>query len=296
MGSRIKDIILVVLFLFVSIQTFAQVTSVNENFNTTCSAGHVFPSPTQWTHELHNAAAGDSLGWQCTVNGRGSTPGMSCSGFYANVNHVDTALLIVPPLNVSGYSGNVYLQFDTKTTNFYFGAKLQLLESQTDSTLTNGALYSNITSALMPAFSIADSTDWVTHQVDITAYKSFPVTYFAFRYVDSIISVGSIWYLDNVTTTVFPLNVQKVNKTVLPLAVIGNGTSDAIKLSCNTANGGNYELAVYDMLGREATRRTINITSGNSFFTVRDLNLQPGMYIIKMGNNDVYGYAKTIVE
>ncbi|MEI8280292.1 MAG: choice-of-anchor J domain-containing protein [Bacteroidota bacterium] len=283
------------LLITCSLQVKAQVTSISEDFNSTCGGSILFPSTTGWTEQNHNILTGDSLAWHCTQNGRNATPAMSCSGFFLGTNHTDTAILVMPALDLTSYTGSLYLQFDTKTTFIYSGAKLNILESGTD-TFTVVSTYANLTPTLSPAFSVADSIGWVTHQINITAYEAYTTSYFAFRYVDSSISVGSVWYIDNVFTTSIPLGVANVNKYLFPLTVIGNSTPESIKLSYNSAPDGEYEIVINDVLGKEVSRKNISVANGNTIFSINNINLLPGMYFIKMGNSEVYGYTKTIVQ
>ncbi len=287
-----KEIKILILLAFTAFSAHAQFTSLNENFNSSFCLGQGMNNyPGNW-QEQNFLSLADSLAWHCTpTNGENGTGGMYCSDFYNSTVHPDTAYLITPPLDIQGYTGNVYMQFDTKTNNFNSGALLGFMVS-------NDSVLNNADSTVPPSnpLSAADQVGWVTHQVDITYYKSFTTFYFAFRYSTSTMPLASIWYLDNVLITGTPLDVSNVSKGMIPITVIGWSTPDQIKISYKTSENGIYDLTIYDLLGREVYKQSLNVQSNNSNYTITGLNLHSGMYILKIGNGTTYGVAKTIIQ
>lgn len=287
-----KEIKIFILIAFTAFSAQAQIfTSLNQNFNSSFCPGEGKNNyPGSW-QEQNFLPLADSLAWHCTpANGENGTGGMYCSGFYNSANHSDTAYLITPQLDIQSYSGNVYMQFDTKTDNFNSGALLGFMPS-------HDSILNNADTMLPPSnpLSAADQAGWVTHQVDITYYKSFSTFYFAFRYT-STIPIESIWYLDNVLITGTPLDVSNVSKGTIPITIIGWSTPDQIKISYKTSENGIYDLSIYDLLGREVYKQSLNVQSSNSNYTIAGLNLHNGMYILKISNGTTYGIAKTIIQ
>ena len=261
---------------------------------TSCASATGFPM--DWISFNPVASTTPDGAWQCApLEGRSGTPGILCDGVWSSSYHLDTSYLISPALNLSGYSGNIYVRFDTKTTRIHLGARLFLLASTDTAFDSTVAPVFDLTQSLTPVFSNADSSDWVTHYADLTKYKADIPLYLAFRYVSST-TEGSIWYLDNVFTTTFPAKVPGITKSTLPLSVIGKSTSSEITLSYTTDAPGAYHLAVYDMTGRVVHQQDLFASAGSAAHTISGLQLSSGLYLIKMGNGTVYGTAKTVIQ
>jgi hypothetical protein len=205
--------------------------------------------------------------------------------------------LLTPLLNISGYTGNVYLDFDTKVSYIYTGIELSVFASYADSSTgfdTTLSGLQNYTDSVQPFFGVPDSTDWVTHQINITSLKGAPF-YIGFRYT-SPTAYGSIWYIDNVNTTTTPLGVKNTANEKLPLTIIGNSTSDNISFSCSVNTAGIYNVALYDITGRCISSEIVNYSSGTNTHHINGLNLASGMYFLKVGNERAYGATKLVVQ
>ncbi len=288
---------LYIIFTF-SVQTYAQLTSLNEDFNSTCPAGD--HSPGNW-HIFNSIPSTMPLGeWTCDPSyGRSGSPGISCTGYYGSptaTTHVDTSLLISPQLDLSGYSGTIYVNFDTKTTKFALGAKLQILVSDTTAFDSTGG-DSTFTVAERNIFDATDSADWVTHQADLTPYKNLSHFYIGFRFISAIsTTTASRWYLDNIHTTTAYLSVSNLQDKTQSISILGNSSPDMISVSCNASASGTYDLALYDLVGRRLYYERVNVVAGNNTFHIKDLRLPGGMYIVKMASESWSGAAKAIVH
>lgn len=275
-------------------------TSISANFNTDCSATSGFPSG--WL--VFNPVPGtDLLGaWHCApVNGRGATattytPGMECTGYYSSTAHLDTSYLVSPILFIGGYPGSVYLRFDSKVSTIHTAAKIAVMGSLNNDTIVADSTmrrYRDLSTTIAPPFGIPDSSGWVTHFVNITKYKDSSAFRLAFRYNSSTV-IASKWYLDNIYTSEVN-EVPEVGSSLLPLTVNGNYIPGQITISCSLPSAGPYELAVYDIMGRNIRQETIIAKAGQSQHTIDRLYLQPGMYVVKLSGERTYGYAKTTV-
>ena len=106
--------------------TFAQVTSLNENFDVSCATTGA-NYPLGWS-EINTVAPLSALAWTCApLDGRWGTGGIECNSYYSGVNYKDTAWLFTPQLDLSGYTGNIYLRFDSKYE--FIAARLSVLAS-----------------------------------------------------------------------------------------------------------------------------------------------------------------------
>lgn len=282
--------------LFINSISFAQfATSLSENMNSTCPS--TYHNPYGWS--VYNPpSTPDSRGmWNCdATGGRSGTTGVSCSGLYGSplTYHLDTSILISPPLNLNGYT-KIYVNFDTKTTNFNLGAKIEFLASG-DSTLGADTATSdtftvyNRTTSSMPLFSSGDETDWVTHQVDLSDLKHIVPLYLGFRYTSASGTSGSRWYLDNINTTtiLLPSSVTDPAFRNNGLVASGSAANGALSLFCATAVPGTYDCTVTDMTGREVYKELLYLNAGYNARTIPGVSLTAGTYLLAIRNAQSY--------
>ena len=296
-----KHLFLLSLLAISAIKASAQVTSLSENFNSNCAVlGENYPN--YWSE--YDIYSNPVIAWTCgPSDGRGTSegttsPGIQCHNDDGFTTYTDTAWLFTPQLNLSFYSGGIYLQFDTKFLND--AARLSILVSNSyqagwpPDTLLAEQTWSDLTSGVSPDLGNTGSATWTTHSVDLTPYKSAPL-YVAFRYTSS--STGSsTWIIDNVSTTQTPVNrVSIIEKNALSLNVVG-AAPGKIVLSYSVPVAATYRLAVYDMVGRVVHKETLNVQEGTTTHTIDDLDLQEGMYLVKMDNGITHTTAKAIVR
>jgi len=81
----------------------------------------------------------------------------------------------------------------------------------------------------------------------------------------------------------------------MPVTVVSASTSD-ITLGFDVENAGNYVVNLFDMVGRKVATQSVSAVHGNQNVTLNGLNLAPGMYIAKVGNNESEGFTKVIVH
>jgi len=293
-----RKIIYSLLFTLIATTANAQYRSVLvQDFNISCLSPSVFPSDSDWITYNPIASTITNGGWQCTPsNGRWGTPGIECSGIWGTPPsyNLDTSYLVSPALNLSGYTGSIYLEFDTKATDIVLGGRLALFAGTLDTLFGRSSLDTNAP-PLSPLITNADSSGWVTHEVNLTPYASNVPIYVAFMYTSNT-TAGGVWYIDNIHTTVFPLSVNNLTKNALPLTVIGNSTLSQITVAYKTESAGMYDLAVYDLIGHKVYEENLSAQKGSANYTITGLNLHSGMYLVKMGNGLIYGTTKTIVQ
>ncbi len=285
-----------ILFAFLVIsasRSHAQVTSLDEHFNTFCAVlGENYPA--YWSE--YDIYADPLIAWTCAPSeGRGGTPGIGCNNYDGTTYYVDTAWLFTPQLNLSYYTGSIYLNFDTKFTSD--AARLSVLVSNTylsGALPDTGQTWNDITSACTPVLNDAGDAEWETHQVDLTPYAGSPL-FVAFRYSADVIGSGQ-WLIDNVITTQAVLGVQAIDKKILPLCVIGSCTKGQMTLSYSAPAAGNYNLTIYDITGRKVHSEDMEAHAGANSCVIDGLTLASGVYLVKIGNGDIYGTAKAIVQ
>ncbi len=296
-----KKRILIFLFVISYFGAIGQtpVHSLHEDFNTMCATS-TYPS-SGWL--IYSIALGAPLAciWQCTAtDGRPTitstpTPGVACTNTYSGTFYLDTSYLLAPKLDISGETGSVYLHYDSKTAYFHLGGRFQIFIS-TDSIFHVSSPGTEITSFVTPAIGPGDSSGWVSHEVDLTPYKSVPF-YVAFRY-GADASSGNIWFLDNINTSdsSYTLALPGKQQTVLPIKFAGTGSSSQVNVNFGAIAPGVYNLALIDLPGRDIFKAALNINEGTTSYDITGLNLHPGMYIIKMSGTNSYGAAKVMIR
>jgi hypothetical protein len=294
-----KKIVLPVIFFISGAVAQAQVavTSLYENFDASCATA--LGSVHNWY--IFNPVVGTfpDGAWKCdpqngTTRSGSQTPGLTCSGYYNGSYHLDTSILMTPKMNLSSYTGkNVYLQFDSRSTNVHTGARMAFMLT-TDTVFRSATpTLIDLTDVVSPAFDDNDSAAWVTHQVDLSGLIHSGDFFMAFRYTSTDTS-GKVWYLDNVRT-ITNLETPHIADDALPLTVLSTNLSGTITFTCTAQNSGNYELAICDMMGRRVHHETINITRGTATYTINNVDLNAGMYILGMSNQHNRGISRFII-
>lgn len=268
-------------------------TSLDENLDMCPGGAH---GPTNWM--VFNTVPGtypDGT-WACdAAAGREGTPGITCSGLYGSPlkYHLDTSTLVSPRLDLSGYSDKVYVNFDTKTTNFNLGAKLLFIASKDSTALGDTPTTYNLSSRMMPPIGFGDETDWVTHQVDLTDYKDVVPLYIGFRYISADGTNGSRWYLDNIkTTTEKIVSVKDIGMKSSKISLTGSANGNTISMRCGVVSSGEYNLTLYDISGRLIHQEKRQLSKGVSLFALNIPNLTSGLYFVRLWNESASRTAK----
>lgn len=287
-----KRFLLLFLSGFLFFGAHGQVEAIHNNFDIPCVTSPFFP--TSWSRYNPIPSTIPEGMWRCSdTNGAAGTPGLQCTGYWSGSFHLDTSYLISPLVNLGSYSGqNVFLHFDTKTTNISNGGKLSLMASS--DSFFRATPYTDLTSSVSPLFGNGDSTDWVTHEADLSGLIIAGDFFVSFRYTSPAES-GSVWYIDNVHTSTSRLNVQDVDKRVRSLKVIGIPTSSSISFSYTAAASGAGHLAIFDMIGREVYREELSLHTGSSVYQLSGMNLLPGNYILKLADGNGVQTSRLLV-
>ncbi|MEO7312861.1 MAG: choice-of-anchor J domain-containing protein [Chitinophagaceae bacterium] len=135
--------------------------------------------------------------WTCTTFGRNFTNGVNMNGYFGgSLNNEDW--LISPSFNLAGFSNLPVLSFYSRAE--FTGPPLELLVS------TNYDGFSDPNSATWTAlngdFPSVGSNVWTaSDNINLSAYKSFPNVYIAFKYTSSPVAGAPRWSIDDVSIT-----------------------------------------------------------------------------------------------
>jgi len=295
-----KNTILLASLLLIAFYGNAQdSTSLFQNFDVDDSTGiggdHFPPG---WTPPYH-VVDGGQIWKHYTTFGKNNSPCVEFNGYQGGASHDNDTWMIAPKLNLSGYS-SVMLHFSA--VYLYAGDSLHAKVS-TNFSGTGNPEASGVTWVEPNHYAIMlDDSNNVSSlrdfQIDLTPYIGAH-TFVGFQYKSSSTpALASRWTLDSITTTGV-LNahtgIQTLEKENIVLKVIGNTTSDKLILGFN-APAGNYFVSLFDMEGRNVSNLSLVATEGDHFYTISGLNLNRGMYVIKLSNETNYGIAKVIVQ
>lgn len=140
--------------------------------------------------------------WACTPFGRNGTRGVSVNGFAGGSAQTNEAWLISAPLNLTGIVNTPVLSFYSRGE--FSGPVLQLYVS-TDydgSSSPSTATWTEITNANFPIPPGGATSIWtLSDNIDLSAYKSSPVVFIAFKYTSSPALNAARWSIDDVMIT-----------------------------------------------------------------------------------------------
>ncbi|MDB5192656.1 MAG: hypothetical protein JWQ96_2219, partial [Segetibacter sp.] len=158
------------------------------NFNT-CSTGGT-PGSGFTSYSVTGAQA-----WSCTNFGQSSTKGVDMNGFSGSTQENED-WLISPPLAISALNLPIF-RFYSRAQ--FSGPSLQLLVSinYDGSSNPNTATWTELEGNFPQANNIWTFSDGI----DLSAYKSAPTLYIAFRYTSSVELGSSRWTIDDVDIT-----------------------------------------------------------------------------------------------
>jgi hypothetical protein len=204
--------------------------------------------------------------WACSQYGRNSSNGVDVNGFSGGAAQTDDAWLISPPLNLNSIVNLPVLSFYSRGE--FTGPKLQLYVSTTynGSGIPNLSDWTEITTANFPTPPGTATTAWtLSDNIDLSAYKSAPVVYIAFRYTSSPSLNAARWSVDDVAITDQSglLSVSPVQLSFGEVSVGANSASQAVTFQAI----GNNDLTVTPPTGYQLSLNNSTFTSNPLLIT-----------------------------
>lgn len=167
--------------------------------------------------------------WACSSYGRNTTNGVDINGYSSGAQENED-WLISPAINLSTFSNIPVLSFYSKGE--YSGPKLELFVStdydgfSAPNTATWTALNGNFPTP--PGGTV--STFTLSDNINLSAYKTTPKIYLAFKYISSVALGAARWTLDDIAindrTTIF--SVSPVNLNFGEVAVGASSASQSV--------------------------------------------------------------------
>lgn len=129
--------------------------------------------------------------------------------------------------------------------------------------------------------------------VSLNAYKATPF-YLAFTYECGTNGTYELTYDDiKVENTT---SIKTVKGTNMDIQVLGEATSNQINLNVEVKANQNIELQLFDLLGRKVATQKANVQAGANRLSFTSLNLNAGMYVIRVISENGFGTVKAVVK
>ena len=142
--------------------------------------------------------------------------------------------------------------------------------------------------------SAPDSNVWrAVQNIDLSAYKSTPF-YLAFTYECGTNGAYELTYDDIKVQEA--TSIKTVKGANMGIQVLGEATTNQINLNIDMKATENIELQLFDLLGRKVAAQKANLQSGANRVSFTNLNLNAGMYVIRVIGANGFGTVKAVVK
>ena len=224
--------------------------------------------------------------WRCSNFGRNDTDAVYMNGFAGGATQDNEDWLISPPLDMSAMTN----------PNLHFWSKVRFSGTNTKEVYVSSNFAGNPASAtwinLNPALGTLDSTWKFYNNLNMTSYKSTPLTV-GFKYVSASTGTADEWSIDDVYITDGPVGVQTFEEAGLQVIVLGQAT-DKLNLQIADSKAQDYVVSILDVNGRTILSQSLQTLNGKNNYSFAVSNLADGLYILNLKNDKVNGNIKFI--
>lgn len=129
--------------------------------------------------------------------------------------------------------------------------------------------------------------------INLTSYKSTPF-YLAFTYECGTTGTYELAYDDIKVEN--GTSIKTVNGATVGIQVLGEPTTNQINLNVEVKANENIELQLFDLLGRKVATQKATVQAGANRLSFTSLNLNAGMYVIRVISENGFGTVKAVVK
>lgn len=106
------------------------------------------------------------------------------------------------------------------------------------------------------------------------------------------------WSLDNIALSyeTRPNSVNNVNFEGLNLTVLGTATRNEINIRVATEKARNMNISMFDITGRQVFSTKGNFNAGTQLYTIKDANINAGMYVVRFETTEGFKVVKVMVK
>lgn len=238
--------------------------------------------------------------WRCSRFGRNKT-NTNADSFAVYINggsgagvSVDNKdwLISKAPFDFSAMANPTLSFWQTRR---YSGTATRKLMVSTDYVAGSNPATATWTEVSVPGLATVPTENTWTQisNVSLTTYKSTPF-YLAFTYECGTTGTYELAYDDIKVEN--PTGIKTINGATLGVQVLGDATTNQINLNVEAKANDNIELQLFDLLGRKVATQKAAIQSGANRLSFTGLNLNAGMYVIRVISANGFGTVKAVVK
>jgi len=132
--------------------------------------------------------------------------------------------------------------------------------------------------------------------ISLNAYKTTPF-YLAFKYVSSSANSGAQqWSLDDIKIKGGGTGINERAASQLGLMVLGYASPDHILIGLNVKESQQVNISVFDATGRRVYDAKTALKAGENKYSIENIHLTAGLYVIRVNNGSQYDVVKTMVQ
>ena len=252
----------------------ASITALNETFDNACV-------PDGW---VKYSASGNQE-WYCVGT---SNKAMMMNGFANSMNNTNEDWLISPSITFPTNTSSAQLIFRSKSD--YTGDNYSVWVSNN---YTTGNPSTATWTNLGISHNTTDSGVYVTKLANLPSASIASAVRVAFKYTSSATS-GKRVALDSVVTNT-TTNIHMLTSNTDDLHVIGIAQQTQVQVLFNAPSENKYQVNIMDMMGRTVYNNETYCNQGANKFSI-NTDLNNGVYIIRINNNNYQAHSKFIVE
>ena len=252
----------------------ASLTALNETFDNSCV-------PDGW---MKYSATGNQE-WYCVGT---TNKAMTINGFANSTNNVNEDWLISPAIT---------FPTNTSTAQLIFRSKSDFIGDNYSVWVSNNYSNGNPSSATWTDLGIVhnttDSGVYVTKLANLPSASIASAVRVAFKY-SATASSGKRVALDSVVTNT-TTNIQMLTSNTDDLHVVGIAQQTQVQVLFNAPAENEYHVHIMDMMGRTVYNKETYCNQGANKFSI-NIDLNNGVYIIRVNNNNYQAHSKFIIE
>ncbi len=252
----------------------ASLTALNETFDNSCV-------PDGW---MKYSATGNQE-WYCVGT---TNKAMTINGFANSTNNVNEDWLISPAIT---------FPTNTSTAQLIFRSKSDFIGDNYSVWVSNNYSNGNPSSATWTDLGIVhnttDSGVYVTKLANLPIASIVSAVRVAFKYTSSA-SSGKRVALDSVVTNT-TTNIQMLTSNTDDLHVVGIAQQTQVQVLFNAPAENGYQVNIMDMMGRIVYSKETYCNKGANKFSI-NTDLNNGVYIIRVNNNNYQAHSKFIID
>lgn len=231
--------------------------------------------------------------WKCSSFGHGDQHSVYFNGGSASGAEASNDWLITSaPLDFSAMNNPELSFYQNRRFEGNVTRSIKVSTNYVPGTDPSTAVWASVS---VPALTTLPDTAWnKVENISLNSYKNTPF-YLAFVYQCDSTSAWE-WTLDDIMVTDKNTSIKNVDGNIAGIQVLGQASHHQINLNIDAKLNGQYELQLFDLLGRNIATQKIELQTGSNRINFNNLNLNSGMHIIRLMGKDGMATVKAVVR